>query len=113
LTSAGGPVGYGEIWEDAAADEAELARLIVDPAARGRGIGRALVRELLAEARGRGWASVWLRVAPDNEPALHAYAAAAFSRASPEEEAAFNEGQPVAYVWLRAPSSQGLGRSRA
>jgi ribosomal protein S18 acetylase RimI-like enzyme len=67
------------------------------------------VRELLAEARRRGWDDVWLRVAPDNQPALRAYAAAAFSRASSEEETAFNDGQPVAYVWLRAPSSQGIG----
>jgi len=35
-------VGYGELWEDREEDEAELARLVVDPARRGRGHGRAL-----------------------------------------------------------------------
>lgn len=113
MTSAGAAVGYGEVWEDDEENEAEIARLIVDPAVRGRGIGRALVSELLAAARGRGWDDVWLRVVPENEPALRAYAAAGFTPASAEEQAAFNVGQPVAYVWLRAPSSQGHARSRA
>lgn len=100
---AAAPVAYGEIWEDADAHEAELARLIVDPTSRGQGIGRAFVSGLLAEARRLGWDDVWLRVVPDNEPALRAYSAAGFRRAGSNEEAAFNKGQPVAYVWLRAP----------
>ena len=102
----GEPVAYGEIWEDADENEAELARLIVDPARRGLGLGRTLVRELLAEARRRGWSDVWLRVVPDNEPALRAYAAAGFTRASAEEEAAFNVGQPVGFAWMRAPAPE-------
>ena len=48
-----------------------------------------------------GFADVWLRVVPDNEPALAAYRAAGFVRTSPEEEASFNEGQPCAYVWMK------------
>ena len=98
-------VGYGEIWEHPDADEAELARLIVDPARRGRGLGRLLATLLLAEARRLGWADVWLRVVPDNEPALRAYAAAGFRRATPAEELAFNAGQPADYVWMRAPEA--------
>lgn len=97
-------VGYGEIWEDPQEDEAELARLIVDPARRGRGVGRAIAAELTAEARRLGWSDIWLRVEPDNEPALRCYAAAGFVRASPDEEAAFNIGQPADYVWMRGPS---------
>ena len=107
LTIAGETVGYGEIWEDPDEDEAELARLIVDPARRGRGVGRLLATLLLAEARRLGWSTVWLRVAPDNAPALRAYTSGGFVRASREEEACFNIGQPAAYVWMRAPSSQG------
>src|ERR1700685_1466427 len=34
--------GYGELWVDADAGEVELARIIVAPAARGNGLGRAL-----------------------------------------------------------------------
>ena len=99
----GSAVGYGEVWEDPDEDEAELARLIVDPARRGRGVGRTLAAALLAEARRLGWSDVWLRVVPGNEPAIRAYAAAGFARATSDEERAFNVGQPVAYVWMRVP----------
>ena len=99
----GSVVAYGEIWEDEDEDEAELARLIVDPAHRGRGVGRELVRALVGEARRLGWSDVWLRVDPDNEPAVRAYAAAGFVRTTAAEEATFNVGQPVAFVWLVDP----------
>jgi ribosomal protein S18 acetylase RimI-like enzyme len=105
FVSDGSAAGYGEIWEDRDEDEAELARLIVDPTRRGRGLGRTFVAMLLAEARRLGWASVWLRVAPDNDAALHAYLAAGFTRATEDEETAFNAGQPDAYVWLRGPEA--------
>jgi ribosomal protein S18 acetylase RimI-like enzyme len=95
------PVGYGEVWHDPAEDEAELARILVDPARRGRGIGRALTAALVERARAAGFADVWLRVVPGNEPALRTYAAAGFVRASADEESAFNQDQPVAYVWMR------------
>jgi ribosomal protein S18 acetylase RimI-like enzyme len=94
-------VGYGELWEDRDADEAELARVVVDPRARGRGVGRTLARALADEAHRRGFGHIWLRVVATNQPALAAYRAVGFVRASPEEEAAFNEGQPVTYLWLR------------
>ena len=52
LVDAGGvPMAYGEAWFDADEDEVELARLIVDPALRGRGIGRSLARRLASHAR--------------------------------------------------------------
>jgi ribosomal protein S18 acetylase RimI-like enzyme len=106
-------VGYGEVWddgeEDREEDEAELARLVVAPAHRGRGLGRALTRALADEAWRRGVAEVWLRVVEDNLPARRAYEAAGFVRASPEEEEAFNAGQPRQYLWMRdardAPNS--------
>jgi len=98
---AGVLVAYGEIWEDREADEAELARLLVAPGARGHGLGRWLARALADEAHARGFAEVWLRVVPTNEPALRAYAAAGFVAATADEERAFNVGQPIAYRWLR------------
>lgn len=94
-------VAYGELWEDRELDEAELARLVVDPAVRGRGVGRALARALADEARRRGFTQVWLRVVAENAAARRAYEAAGFARATPEEEAAFNTGQPREYVWMR------------
>jgi ribosomal protein S18 acetylase RimI-like enzyme len=96
------PVGYGEVWHDREADEAELARIVVDPARRGVGVGRALAGALADRARAAGFTDVWLRVVPGNEPALRAYAGVGFARASQEDEEAFNRGQPVAYVWMRA-----------
>ena len=49
LAVAGSP--YAEIAE---ADEVELRMLAVDPAARGRGVGEALLRHALAHARAAG-----------------------------------------------------------
>src|SRR5215210_1513707 len=44
------PVGYGEVWVDEAEQEVELARIIVSPADRGRGVGKRLVGMLLERA---------------------------------------------------------------
>jgi ribosomal protein S18 acetylase RimI-like enzyme len=93
--------GYGEIWEDPDEHEVELARLIVDPAMRRRGFGRAMVGLLSERARGLGHENVWIRVLPSNAPAIRTYSAAGFVRATPEEESRFNDGQPHAYVWMR------------
>ena len=91
------------MWEDRDLDEAELARLVVAPASRGRGHGRALTRALADEAWRRGFAEVWLRVVPENAAARRAYLAAGFVRATPEQEAEFNTGQPRRYAWMRDP----------
>jgi ribosomal protein S18 acetylase RimI-like enzyme len=99
----GRPAGYGELWIDPAETEAELARIVVDPACRGAGLGRRLVTLLAAEARRAGYDDVWLRVLPDNSAARSCYAAAGFVRATAAEEAAFNEGQPRPYVWMTLP----------
>jgi [ribosomal protein S18]-alanine N-acetyltransferase len=96
--------GYGEVWEDRAEGEAELARILVAPDERGRGIGRRFVGLLAERALDRGFDEIWLRVLPTNGPALASYRHAGFVRA-PEEEARFNEGQPRAYVWMRLPPS--------
>jgi ribosomal protein S18 acetylase RimI-like enzyme len=95
-------VGYGELWVDDEAAEVELARLIVAPDQRGRGVGRMLVAELLARARA-AYPDVFLRVHPGNGAALRCYAAAGLVRVSPEQEARWNVGQPTHYVWLACP----------
>ena len=97
--------GYGEVWEDREEDEAELARIVVAPSERGRGLGRALVRLLVAEATAMGFRDVWMRVVPWNAPALACYEGAGFVRTTAEEEARFNRGQPYEYVWLRRAQS--------
>ncbi|MGW9453357.1 GNAT family N-acetyltransferase [Streptomyces sp. NPDC055632] len=97
-------LGYGEVWTDAEEDEAELARVVVAPAARGRGVGRVLVGALLERARDAGFDDVFLRVHPDNAGALRCYEGAGFVRVDPEAAAEWNAVQPVAYVWLTWPA---------
>jgi len=92
---------YGQVWEDRDEDEAELAKVIVAPDLRGRGIGRAFVALLADEARRRGFPEVMLRVARGNRAAFACYQGAGFVRVSPQEEAAFNDDQPQHYVWMR------------
>jgi ribosomal protein S18 acetylase RimI-like enzyme len=97
----GEPVGYGELWCEPDEDEVELARLIVAPDVRGRGLGRALTRALLAQALGTGRAEVFLRVHPANERALRCYRGAGFVPVDPALAASWNTAQPVPYAWLR------------
>ena len=95
------PVGYGEIWDDAEEDEVELARLIVDPHRRRQGVGRHLVAQLFGLARRSGRADCFLRVAPDNTAALALYRSAGFRDVDAAFADAWNQQQPVAYVWLQ------------
>ena len=53
-----------------------LYELAVDEAARGRGVGRALVEALGDLARGRGCYGMWVAVDADNGPALATYRSA-------------------------------------
>src|SRR5215468_7131838 len=94
-------VAYGELWVDDDEAGVELARLIVDPAERGQGIGRWLASGLAGLARSR-YPLVFLRVHPDNIAAQRCYAAAGFGPVEPQQAAAWNASQPVDYVWLTA-----------
>ena len=96
------PVGYGELWTDDGAREVELARLVVAPNERGRGLGVALATMLRAEAQRTYPYEVWLRVVPENAVAIAAYARAGFVRASDADEDDFNRDQPRQYRWMRA-----------
>lgn len=99
----GVPVAYGEVWDDEDEAEVELARLIVDPDRRRRGVGRRLVDELVALARNTGRAACFLRVAPGNLAALALYRSAGFRDVAAALAAEWNQHQPVAYVWLEFP----------
>ena len=95
------PVAYGELWVSGPESEVELARILVAPESRGRGVGRELVACLVAEARGHQVSSAWVRVVSSNEPALRCYVGAGFSRVPAELERALNVVQPREYRWLR------------
>lgn len=99
-------LGYGELWFDAEEDEVELARLIVDPDVRGKGLGRELVRGLLARAVEAGFDDVFMRLHPDNDMALRCYLGAGFVPVDAGFAESWNAAQPVDYVWLRnAPAA--------
>ena len=60
-------------------DEAEVLTVAVRPAARGRGLGRALLEAAQLAAAEAGAAVLHLEVAADNAPALALYARAGFT----------------------------------
>ncbi len=69
-------VGYGGLL--LSAGSADVATLGVAPEARRRGLGRALLQELLGHAALRGVAQVMLEVAVGNAPAIALYRRAGF-----------------------------------
>jgi ribosomal protein S18 acetylase RimI-like enzyme len=101
------PVGYGELWLDDEEDEVELARIIVAPALRGKGIGTDFVRALLQPALAAGHAEVFLRVRPDNERAIKTYLRVGFQPVDEQLAAEWNEPQPIDYTWLQYPTESG------
>ena len=70
----------GFILIRAAAGEAEILTLAVDPAARRAGLGRRLVEAAAVRAAAQGAQTLFLEVADDNEAALALYRAAGFAQ---------------------------------
>ena len=71
--------GAGLVLARMAGDEAEILTFGVVPDARRRGHGAALLRGVLAAARARGAAAMFLEVAAGNAPALALYAREGFA----------------------------------
>jgi len=99
------PIAYGELWLDDDEDEVELARLVLAPDLRGKGIGTQFVRALLEPALSAGYSDIFLRVRPDNEPAIRAYLRAGFHPVADSLAAEWNAPQPINYTWLQYPTS--------
>jgi ribosomal-protein-alanine N-acetyltransferase len=68
--SAAAPAGF--VLTRHVLDEEELLLIAVVPGARRRGVGAALIEQLLVAARGRGTAKVFLEMRRGN-PAIHLY----------------------------------------
>ncbi|WP_084299980.1 GNAT family N-acetyltransferase [Chitinimonas koreensis] len=80
-------LGFGQIWLSPNG-KANLVRIIVDPAMRGRGFGKSLCSLLLAEAlRIPNIAHVFLRVRRDNLSAVAVYRALGFADIEGESNA--------------------------
>lgn len=56
-----------------ATDQADVSNIAVDPDCRGQGIGDALMREMLCQAKNRGVQEVFLEVRVSNTPAIGLY----------------------------------------
>jgi ribosomal protein S18 acetylase RimI-like enzyme len=75
-------VGHGELVRES--DElVRFARIAVAPALRGRGLGLALGRALLASARQSGFSRAALVVHPENTTAIRAYRSLGFVAVNP------------------------------
>lgn len=70
----------GFVLARVAGDEAEILTLAVAPAARGRGLGRALLQAVIRKVSEMGGASLFLEVGADNPAALALYAGLGFTR---------------------------------
>jgi ribosomal protein S18 acetylase RimI-like enzyme len=75
---AGQPVGMVAAYQESA-ETAYVYSLWLDPAARGRGLGRRLVTAVLNWARRRGVRTATLRMAPDNAAARRVYEGLGFT----------------------------------
>jgi ribosomal protein S18 acetylase RimI-like enzyme len=75
-----GSAGLGSHWEPGRATTATLFGMYVAPRGRGRGVGEALVRAVLEEARRLGKSEVVLEVTSSNESAAAVYARCGFVR---------------------------------
>lgn len=78
-------VGCGALVVEGASDDAygEVKRMYVDPALRGRGVGRLILDALEAEARAGGVAFLRLETGPKQPEALGLYRRAGFVERGP------------------------------
>jgi ribosomal-protein-alanine N-acetyltransferase len=60
-------------------EDGELANLAVAPAVQGKGVGTALLREVISTAEGHGVRNLYLEVRQSNRQALSLYRSAGFT----------------------------------
>lgn len=94
---AGRVVGYAGIW--VLLDEAHLTSIAVHPEWRGRGLGRALMEEMLALARSLGVRAMTLEVRPSNLPARRLYASLGFEERGRRKGYYADTGEDALIMW--------------
>ena len=93
-------LGYAGLMVQGA--EADVQTIAVGPSARGRGLGRQLLRALIDEARRRAASSLLLEVRADNQPAIGLYESEGFERLA-VRRAYYQPGHIDAWVMRRRP----------
>lgn len=83
----------GSMALDVTGAQGELRAVYVRPDRRGQGLGRRLLRDLLAEAKRQGVRRLDLSVASTNHPALRFYLAAGFRSAGQPSRALARDGR--------------------
>ncbi|HEV7753549.1 MAG TPA: GNAT family N-acetyltransferase [Baekduia sp.] len=76
------PVGHAELLRTGS-ESGRLARIVVDPARRGAGLGRALVAAAIERAEALALRRLSLRVYDGNDAAIRTYLALGFTDAGP------------------------------
>jgi ribosomal protein S18 acetylase RimI-like enzyme len=90
------PVGHAEVLRTGP-DSGRLARIVLDPARRGTGLGRALVAAAIEHAEALGLRALDLRVYDGNDAAIGTYLALGFTDAGPMP------GDPSVRIFTRTP----------
>ena len=75
-TDANGITGFAGFWT--LIDEAHITTIAVNPEARGKGIGRAMMERILADAKAFGMSCATLEVRISNEKAIKLYESLGF-----------------------------------
>jgi ribosomal-protein-alanine N-acetyltransferase len=94
----------GFVLARAVGGEAEILTLAVTPLARGKGLGRALLRAAASHAASLGAVSIFLEVGADNPAALALYASLGFERVGLRKGYYASPGEAGRDAWvLSAP----------
>ena len=81
---------------------AEIKRMYVDPAARGRGIGRSLLRFLEEQAAAASYTQIWLETGTEQPEAIALYASAGYRPIDPYGEFRYDSRSRCFYRTLGA-----------
>lgn len=102
-------VGYAGMW--VILDEAHITNVAVHPNWRKRGLGRALMQEIMRRAARRGAARITLEVRPSNAAARRLYAALGFTEAGLRKNYYIDNNEDAIIMWKEVWLKHGKGVS--